>query len=65
MTECSYLTMEKEILVVTRGIEKLFIFLAPKPFLIRTYCKRILGFVKKEFLKYVSAREIPALVIMV
>jgi len=40
--------MKKEILVVIRGIEKFLIFLAPKPFLIRTECKGILGFVKKN-----------------
>jgi len=38
--------MEKEILAVIRGIEKFLIFLAPKPFLIRTDYKGILGFVK-------------------
>ena len=46
--ECNYPTMEKEILAVIRGIEKFLIFLAPKPFLIRTDCKGILGFVKKN-----------------
>jgi len=46
--ECNYPTMEKEILAVIRGIEKSLIFLALKPFLIRTDCKRILGFVKKN-----------------
>jgi len=44
----NYLTMKKEILVVIRGIEKFLIFLAPKSFLIRTDCKGILGFVKKN-----------------
>ena len=46
--ECNHPTMEKEILAVIRGIEKFLIFLAPKPFLIRTDCKEILGFVKKN-----------------
>jgi len=46
--ECNCPTMEKEILAVIRGIEKFLIFLAPKPFLIRTDCKGILGFVKKN-----------------
>jgi len=45
--ECNYATMETEILVVIREIEKFLIFLAPKPFLIRCDCKGILGFVKK------------------
>ena len=40
--------METEILAVIRAIEKFLIFLAPKPFLIRTDCKGILGFVKKN-----------------
>jgi len=40
--------MEKEILAIIRGIKKFLIFLTPKPFLIRTYCKEILGFVKKN-----------------
>ena len=40
--------MKKEILAVTRGIEKLLIFLAPKSFFIRTDCKGILEFVKKN-----------------
>jgi len=53
--------MEKEILTVIRGIEKLLIFLAPKSFLIRTDCKGILGFVKN---KYASTRATPALEIM-
>jgi len=47
-TECNYPTMEKEILAVIRGIEKFLIFLAPKTFLIRTNCKEILSFVKKN-----------------
>jgi len=34
--EFNYHTMEKEILVVIRGIEKFLICLSPKPFLIRT-----------------------------
>jgi len=46
--KCNYPTMEKEIFAVIRGIEKFLIFLAPKPFLIRTNCKGILGFVKKN-----------------
>ena len=46
--ECNYPTMEKEILTVIRGIEKFFIFLAPKLFLIRTDWKGILGFMKKN-----------------
>ena len=46
--ECNYPTMEKEILVVIRGIQKFLIFLAPKPFLIRTDYKEILDFVKKN-----------------
>ena len=40
--------MEREILAVIRGIEKFVIFLAPKPFFIRTYCKGILSFVKNN-----------------
>ena len=40
--------MEKEILAVIRGIEKILIFLAPKPFLIRIGYKGILGFVKNN-----------------
>ena len=46
--ECNYPTMEKEILAVIRRIEKFLIFLAPKPFLIRTDCKEILDFVKNN-----------------
>jgi len=46
--ECNYPTMEKEILAVIRGIEKSLIFLAPKSFLIRSDCKGILDFVKKN-----------------
>ena len=46
--ECNYPTMEQEILAVIRGIEKFLIFLAPKPFLIQTDCKGILGFVEKN-----------------
>jgi len=42
--------MEKEILAIIRGIEKLLIILAPEPFLIRTDCKGILAFVKKNLL---------------
>jgi len=40
--------MKKEILAVIREIEKSLIFLAPKPFLIRTYYKWILRFIKKN-----------------
>ena len=40
--------MEKKILAVIRGIKKFLILLALKPFLIRTDCKGILGFVKKN-----------------
>jgi len=47
--ECNYPTMEKEILAVIRGIGKFLIFLAPKPFLIRTNCKGILGFGKRNY----------------
>jgi len=46
--EYNYPTMEKKILIVIRGIKKFLIFLAPKPFLIRTDCKGILGFAKKN-----------------
>ena len=46
--ECNYPMMEKEILAVMRGIENFLIFLAPKPLLIRTDCKGILSFVKKN-----------------
>jgi len=46
--ECNYPTMKKEILAVIRGIEKFLIFLATKHFLIRTDCKGILDFVKKN-----------------
>ena len=46
--EWNYPTMEKEILVIIRGIEKFLLFLAPNPFLIRTDCKGILDFVKKN-----------------
>jgi len=45
--ECSYPTMEKEILTVIREIEKFLIFLALESFLIWTDCKGILGFMKK------------------
>ena len=62
--ECNYPIMKKEIPVVIRGIENFLFFLAPKPFLIWTDCKGILGFVKKKFIKYASARAIPALAIM-
>ena len=40
--KCNYPTKEKEILAVIRGIEKLLIFLAPKPFLIRIDAKEYL-----------------------
>ena len=46
--ECNYPIMEKEIHAVIRAIEKFLIFLAPKPFLIRTDYKGILGFAKKN-----------------
>ena len=46
--ECNYPTMEKKILELIKRIEKFLIFLALKPFLIRTDCKRILSFVKKN-----------------
>ena len=49
--ECNYPIIEKEILAFIRGIEKFLIFLAPKSFLIRTDCKGILGFVKKNLCK--------------
>ena len=38
--------MEKKILTVISKIEELLIFLAPKFFLIQTYCEEILSFVK-------------------
>ena len=47
--ECNYPTMEKEILAVIREIENFLIFLAPKPFLIRTDCKGILGLWKRIY----------------
>jgi len=40
--------MKKDILAVIRGIEKFLIFVAPKLIFIRTNCKGILGFVKKN-----------------
>jgi len=46
--EYNYPTMKKEILAVISGIEMFLIFLASKPFLIRTDFKRILGFLKKN-----------------
>ena len=46
--EFNYHTMEKEILVVIRGIEKFLICLSPKPFLIQTDYKGILNFVKEN-----------------
>jgi len=61
--KCNYPVMKKEILVVIRGIDKFEIFLAPTTFLIRTNCKGIFGFVKKEFIKYASARATPVLAI--
>jgi len=39
---------KKKILVVIRGIEKFLIFLASKPFLIRTDCNGILDIVKEN-----------------
>ena len=62
--ECNYPTMEKEILAVIRRITKFLIFLSPKRFLIRTDYKGILGFVKKNLIKYASARATPTLAIM-
>jgi len=56
--------LKKEILAVIRGIEKLLIFSALKPSLIRTDCKENTWFCKKEFIKYASARATSALVIM-
>jgi len=55
--ECNYPAMKKEILAVIRGIEKFSIFLAPKPFLIQTDCKGILGFVKKKILSNMQAQR--------
>ena len=55
--------MKKEIIVVTRGIEKFLIILALKPFLTRIDCNGLLGFVKK-FIKYASARVTSVLVLM-
>ena len=46
--ECNYPTMEKKIIAVIRGTEKFLIFLSLKPFPIRTDCKGILNFVKKN-----------------
>jgi len=46
--ECNCAIMEKEILAAVRGMKKFLIFLTPKPFLIRTNCKGILYFVKKN-----------------
>ena len=46
--ECNYHIMKKEILAVIRKIKKFLIFLALKPFLIRTDCKGILGFMNKN-----------------
>lgn len=40
--------MERELLTIVKGIEKILIFLAPKPFLIRTDCKGLLGFINKN-----------------
>ena len=34
IAECNYPTIEKEILALLRGVEKLLIFSTPKPFLI-------------------------------
>ena len=45
--EYNYPTIEKEILTVTRGIEKFLIFLALKLFLIQIDYKEILNFMKK------------------
>ena len=49
--------MKKEILAVIRGIEKFLIFLAHKPFFIRTDCKGILGFMKKKKLSNIQVHE--------
>ena len=46
--ECNYTVMEKEILAILKGINKFIIFLAPKPFTVRTDCKGILGFIQNN-----------------
>ena len=46
--ECNYTVMEKEILAIYKGINKFIIFLAPKPFTVRTDCKGILGFINNN-----------------
>jgi len=56
--EYNYHTMETEILAVIRGIEKFLIFLSLKPFLIRTDCKGILGFVKKNLSNMQAQRRL-------
>ena len=56
--ECNYPTIEKEILVIIRGIEKFLIFLAQKLFLIQTDCKGILGFGKKNLLNMQAQRRL-------
>ena len=43
-----YSTIERELLDIVKGIEFFLIFLAPKPFLIRTDCKCLLGFINKN-----------------
>jgi len=48
--------MEKEILVVIRGIENFLIFLNPKAFLIRTDYKTILSLVKKKIINASTRR---------
>jgi len=40
--------IEKEILAIIRGIKKFLIFLATKLLLVRTDCKGILNFVRKN-----------------
>jgi len=49
IAECNNPMMEKEILAVIWEIEKFLIFLAPKPFLVRTNYKGLLDFVKKNY----------------
>ena len=40
--------MEKEILAILKRINKFIIFLASKPFTVRTECKGILGFINNN-----------------
>ena len=56
--ECNYPMMEKEILLVIRGIEKFLIFLTPKPLLIRTNCKGILAFIKRNLSNMQAQRRL-------